>query len=544
MSLMAQDASTTPPPAASAAPMAPMAAPISRMDIFLGYSYLAPHGTVTTPNGGPCEYCTGTQSNAFTLRSIDYGAIGSVSYFVNKYFGGQIEFGAHPDSNNAFAPSDHFYTGQAGLIFRYPTDMGFTPWVHGLAGAVYGGGPDHQKYTFGPALTAGGGLDYDLPFFDHHLGLRLVQADYEYFHEDYGPGGPNVFGGRLNSNVARLSTGLLFHFGSIVPPPPVMYACTVSPSSVYPGDPVTVTGTATNLNPKKTATYTWTAQGIAIKGDSSSATIDTASAQPGTFTITGHVAEGQKAGQFADCTTTLTVKPFEPPTVSCSANPTSVKPGDTSTITAMGVSPQNRPLTYTFSTSAGQINGSGSTATLSTTGAPAGSITVTCNVADDKNQTASSTTTVNVEAPVVAAAPKSTALCTINFERDTKRPARVDNEAKACLDSVALSAKGQADATIVVVGEAASDEKPTLAAQRGVNTKAYLTTEQGVDASRVTVRTGTKGTKEVESYLVPAGATFDTDMPGTTMVDESTVKAQSRMAPAVKKHHHKHAKKS
>ena len=89
----------------------------------------------------------------------------------------------------------------------------------------------------------------------------------------------------------------------------------------------------------------------------------------------------------------------EPPTISCSANPATVTPGGTSIVTALGVSPQNRPLTYTFSASAGQISSSGNTATLSSTGAPAGSITITCNVQDDKGQTATSTTSVNVEAP-------------------------------------------------------------------------------------------------------------------------------------------------
>jgi hypothetical protein len=70
----------------------------------------------------------------------------------------------------------------------------------------------------------------------------------------------------------------------------------------------------------------------------------------------------------------------------------------------------------------------------------------------------------------------------------------------------------------------------TLAAQRAVNTKDYLVKEKGIDASRISVRTGTQGNKEVENYLVPAGATFDSDVPGTTAVDESTVKVQSRTA--------------
>ena len=74
-----------------------------------------------------------------------------------------------------------------------------------------------------------------------------------------------------------------------------------------------------------------------------------------------------------------------------------------------------------------------------------------------------------------------------------------------------------------------------------MNTKAYLVTEKGIDASRIQVRTGTNGQNEVEDYLVPAGATFDNDVPGTTAVDENAVKAQPRTAPV--HHHHKAAGK-
>ena len=52
---------------------------------------------------------------------------------------------------------------------------------------------------------------------------------------------------------------------------------------------------------------------------------------------------------MADCSAPFTVKAFQPPTVGCSANPSTVNPGDSSTITANGVSPQNRPLTYSYS---------------------------------------------------------------------------------------------------------------------------------------------------------------------------------------------------
>ena len=51
---------------------------------------------------------------------------------------------------------------------------------------------------------------------------------------------------------------------------------------LFPGDPVTVTGTATNLNPKKTATYTWTCYGVKVTGDNNIGQIDTSGLAPGT----------------------------------------------------------------------------------------------------------------------------------------------------------------------------------------------------------------------------------------------------------------------
>ena len=83
------------------------------------------------------------------------------------------------------------------------------------------------------------------------------------------------------------------------------------------------------------------------------------------------------------------MKDFEPPTISCSASPTTIKPGDTATITSVGVSPQNRPLTYSYSATAGTVTGSGTTAEYSSAGAPTGAVGITCNVSDDKGHSAS-----------------------------------------------------------------------------------------------------------------------------------------------------------
>lgn len=527
--LMAQQASTTP-----AAPM-PAGVNPSRVDIFAGYSYLAPHGNI----------------NGAKYNSVNVGAIGSGAYYFNKFFGAEVSGASHPDGKG-----DGFTTLNAGPIFRYPTEN-MTPFGHFLVGTTRVGGPNYDAllpngmlfhyvnpYRWGTSLTAGGGMDYPLPFLHHHLSLRLFQADYQYIHASFGPARGNIEGGRANINAAQLSTGLVYHLGSIIPPPPVTYTCSASPTEVYPGDPVTVTGSAMNLNPKKTATYGWTSTGGKISGTSSTANIDTADLAPGDYKAAGHVTEGEKAGMSADCNAAFTVKAFQPPTITCSADPSTVAPGGSSTVTAQGVSPQNRPLTYSYSASSGQISGSTNSATLNTTGAAPGAITVTCNVVDDKGQNASTTTSVTVNAPPPPPAPKTETLCSINFDRDKRRPTRVDNEAKACLDDVALNLQRNADAKAVLVGSSSSTEKhgAKAAAERAVNTKAYLVNEKGIDPSRIDVRTGSAGTQSVQNYLVPSGANFDTDEPGTTEVDTSMVKASKNAYGHAKTAVH-HAKK-
>ncbi|HEY0163275.1 MAG TPA: hypothetical protein VGB69_11395 [Edaphobacter sp.] len=489
----------------------------------MGYSYFGAHGQLK-PAG-------------INYNSIDVGAIASGAYYFNKYFGGEVNFVAHPDGNN-----DGLYSTSAGPIFRAPM-QNFTLFAHGLAGAAKLVGPNssgpglfyHEPWTWGPTLTAGGGMDYDLPFFDHRFSFRLFEADYRYIHANFGPytappAAVPYMGGRANLSGVDLSTGIVTHFGHIIPPPPVTLACSAAPAEAYPGDPITVTGTAANLNPKKTATYSWTSDGGTVSGTDSTANVATTNLNAGSYTVKGHISEGNKPGEMADCTAPFTIKAYEPPTVSCSANPSTVAPGDSSTVTATASSPQNRPLTYSYSSTAGSVTGNTSTATLNTAGAAPGTITVTANVVDDKGQSASCTATVTVSAPPVAA-PTTQNLCSISFDRDKRRPTRVDNEAKACLDDVALNLQRSSDAKLAIVGNGASSEKTAskAAALRAVNAKDYLVTEKGIDASRISVYTGTQDSKTVSSTLIPTGASF-TDS-GLTSVTEGTVKAVPRTAP-------------
>src|SRR5579875_1360404 len=535
-SLSAQDAPATPPPNAPAPTSAAYTGVNpSKVDIFMGYSYFGAHGNV--------------QPTGIRYSSVDEGAVLSGAYYFNKYFGAEIEGFANPDGQN-----DGLYSGSAGPIFRAPL-QNFTLFAHGLVGGVRLGGPnsevpatfEHEPYTWGTTLTAGGGMDYNLPFHDGMFGIRVFEADYRWSHVDFGPtttvptGGP--LGGRTNLSAAELSAGILLHFGHIIPPPPIAYTCALTTpaagATIYPGDPVEITGTATNINPKKPVTYSWNSDAGPIASTSNVATVDTKSLNPGNFTVKGHVMQGNKPGQFADCSVPFTITQFQPPTISCSANPSTVTPGQSATITSQGVSPQNRPLTYSYSATSGSINGNTATATLDTTGAAPGTITVTCNVVDDKGQTASTTTSVTVSAPPPPPAPATQSLCSINFDRDAKRPTRVDNEAKACLDDISLALQRDPQAKLDVVGSAAADERMAQrrAAERAVNEKAYLVGEKGIDATRITVYTGTAGTKTVTNTLVPAGAT---DANTGTPVDETTIKPIPRNAPARGAHHRRH----
>ncbi len=241
----------------------------SRWDIFAGYSYLAPHGTVNT------QYANGTAVSA-NYDAVNVGGIASVAYYFNRYVGLQGEWGYHewgvqknlplsaPGANiGTEGNDDGFMSFAGGMVVRYP-DGNITPFAHFLAGTDEVNGPFFEPNKWGPALTVGGGIDYETPFFNHHLAIRLFQADYQYIHDDLGPG---PYAGRANINAARLSTGIVIHAGTIEPPPPITLACSVAPESVFPGDPVTVTATAGSILPKMNVIYSWSGGGALRHGD-------------------------------------------------------------------------------------------------------------------------------------------------------------------------------------------------------------------------------------------------------------------------------------
>ena len=171
------------------------------------------------------------------------------------------------------------------------------------------------------------------------------------------------------------------------------------PEQVFAGDPVTVTGSAMDMNPAHPLRYEWRRNGQLLPQHTSTITLATHGLPPGELVITGTASQG--SGDSATCTERVVIRAFEPPTVSCSASPSTVTAGGPVTITTVAVSPQDRPLHYSYSSSAGNVSGSSALATLSTAVVPNGTtITVNCNVVDDLGQTAAAQTTVQVSSPL------------------------------------------------------------------------------------------------------------------------------------------------
>jgi outer membrane protein OmpA-like peptidoglycan-associated protein len=204
--------------------------------------------------------------------------------------------------------------------------------------------------------------------------------------------------------------------------------CTTQPTEVFAGEPVTATASGSDFNPRRTVKYNWSGHDVKVAGSSASTQIDTTGLQPGPYGATASLSDGSKNG-IASCNAKFTVKTPNPPVISCSPDHGSVPNGGTATITSIASSPDGRPLTYSYTTSAGNITGNTSSATLNSRGAQPGAITVTCNVNDDRNPAlaASATTTVNVEAaalpaprPEIVAIEKRLAIHSVYFA--TARP--------------------------------------------------------------------------------------------------------------------------
>jgi hypothetical protein len=134
-------------------------------------------------------------------------------------------------------------------------------------------------------------------------------------------------------------------------------------------------------------------------------------------------------------------------------------------------------------------------------------------------------------------------LCTIRFDRDAKRPARIEDSALPCLELAVKRMTVDATVKLVLVGEkdpardheAAENGKmretedttgydirlEDLAAYRSLNTKGYLVRWCRIDPARILPTTDESHFGQtVIFYLVPGDADFNHNYLGTTKTNE------------------------
>ena len=226
-----------------------------KVDIFLGYQWLHPGGTVPSPFQPP-NAPIGQQ-----LKDMAIGGGASGTYNFTPHWGLEADFGANSGDNGSEQ------TASIGPRFAWRNE-GVMLFAHTMFG--YNRlNVDNVKTSNGIGAVLGGGMDLALW---RRLSIRLFEADYVWAHHNFSDVvSPNFADlARPDLQGIRLRTGIVLNFGYPNPAIPAA-SCSIQPSEVMVGEPVTVTANATNFNPKHTLTYNWTGTGGKVTGKDTTA---------------------------------------------------------------------------------------------------------------------------------------------------------------------------------------------------------------------------------------------------------------------------------
>jgi outer membrane protein OmpA-like peptidoglycan-associated protein len=462
---------------------------------------------------GGYSYVNLDPGNPFDSFS-NHGATGSFAYNAAPWLGLTAELGGYNFNRNVGTKiNGSWATYLFGPRLNWRRFDHFVPFAEFLVGGARAGlemtGNPGNQNAF--ALATGGGVDVVLL---KNLAWRFAQIDYLMTNFT----GPFI-GASSRQNNLRLGTGLVYRWGFPPPPPPApkgppVAACSASPVSVFAGSNDTVAVHVNASSPESLPlAYSYTATGGAVDGTGPDARWNSSGVAVGSYTVNAKVDDGK--GGTASCATDIRVeeKPHHPPTISCAADRSPILPGERATITSTASSPDNLPLTYNYSATGGQVSGSGPQAQFDSTGLQPGSYTVKCGVTDERGDKAENSANIDVQQPPPP--PQATKVGDCGYTKAGS--ARFDNLCKRVGDDVSLRLKNDPNAKLVIVGFADPKEPKAakLALSRADLAKAYLG-EKGIDASRISTRTGEASTEKgsekdnrrVDFILVPEGATY------------------------------------
>ncbi len=448
-----------------------------------------------------------------------HGGSTSLALNVNRYLGLVADFGGY--RANKFAPPTGGFVDASANVFTYMFGPRLSfrhdraiPFVQALFGGVHasevtlsgctgiGCTPLPSESAF--AMTAGGGVDVTLT---RHVALRVVQA--EYLMTRFTDRSSST-GQKARQNDVRVSAGIVFRFGGNPPPPPPppnrppVVSCSADKSMVYAesGDVVAVRAQASDPD-NDPLTYSWTVTGGAVEGSGPEVRWNSSGMAPGTYTVKVRVDDGR--GGTADCSVNIRVepRPNRPPTMSCSADRSSMVVGERVQITATASDPDNDPLTFSWRTIGGRIIGSGSSVRFDTSGLAPGRYTVTGRVDDGRGGTADCSVDLDVQAPqlpaVVTELETRLALHSIYFPTAQPTPQNPNGGLMASQQTILRTLaedfkkylEFKRDAHLILAGHA--DQRGTveynnaLTERRVARSKSFLV-EQGVSAASIETR--------------------------------------------------------
>jgi outer membrane protein OmpA-like peptidoglycan-associated protein len=430
-------------------------------------------------------------------RFNSFGGSGSFTWNVARYLGLTEEVGGLSYNRNVNGLGLH--GGITTYVFGPRLNLRrfkyFVPFAEFLAGAAHVGTPmtgNTDQTSF--ALIAGGGVDIALT---RNIAWRFAEIDYLM---------TNFTGPSLGSNgrqdSMRLGTGLVLRFGlpKVAPPPhlPPVAACSANPVSIFAGSGDSVAVHVNASSPQNDPlTFSYTATGGAVDGNGPDARWNSSGVGVGTYTVTAKVDDSK--GGIASCATDIKVeqKPNRPPTATLSVDRSPILPGEKTGVTCNGSDPDGDPLTYSYSSSGGQISGSGTSAQFDSTGLAPGNYTVKCTVDDGRGGTADASGNVEVkEAAQVHQLEVKLALHSVYFPTAQPTPAKPNGgllpSQAVTLDTLATDfqayLKYRPDAHLILGGHAdvrgTKEFNQLLSERRVTRTKNYLI-EKGVPADHI-----------------------------------------------------------